>query len=65
VEVVEDDEQRLDLSLAQEQTLHRVQGALVALRRVKRRPRGVVDWHVEQRQESGHGGLQGLIQLAS
>ena len=62
VEVLEDDEQRLDLSLAQEQALHRVQGALTALRRVKRRPRGVVDRHVEQRQESGHGGLQGLIQ---
>ena len=59
VEVLEDDEQRLDLALAQEQALHRLQGALTALRRVERRPRGVVDRHIQQRQERGHGGLRG------
>ena len=62
VEVLEDDEQRLDLALAQEQTLDRLQGPLAALRRVERRPRGVVHRHVQQRQERGHGGLEGLVQ---
>ena len=62
VEVLEDDEQRLDLALAQQQTLDRLEGPLTALRRVERRPRGVVHRHVQQRQERGHGGLEGLVQ---
>jgi hypothetical protein len=53
VEVLEDDEQRLDLALAQEETLDRFQGPLTALRRVERRPCGVVHRHVQQRQERG------------
>jgi hypothetical protein len=34
VKVLEDDEQRLDLALAQEETLDRLEGALTPLRRV-------------------------------
>ena len=38
VEVLEDDEERLDLALPQEQPLERVEGPLPALRRVERLP---------------------------
>jgi hypothetical protein len=62
VEVLEDDEHGLDLALAQEEPLDRLQGPPAALRRVERRPRGVIDRHVQQRQKRGHGGLEGFVQ---
>ena len=51
VEVLEDHEQRLDLALAQQQALDGVERPLAALGRVEGLPRGVLDGHVEQRQE--------------
>ena len=51
VEVFDDDQQRLHLTLPQQEPLHRVQGAPAALGRIERRPLGVVGRHVEQRQE--------------
>jgi hypothetical protein len=62
VEVLQDDEQRLDLALADEEVLDRLQDPLTALWRVSRQPRGVVHRHVQQRQDCGHRGLKALVQ---
>ena len=51
VQVLEDHQERLDLALPQQQPLEGVEGALPALGRVERLPRGVVDRHIQQRQE--------------
>ncbi len=48
VEVLEDEEERLELGLAQEQALDRVQRSLRALRAVEGLPLGIVDGHVEE-----------------
>ena len=60
VEVLEDQQQRLHLALAQQQPLDGVEGALAALRRVERLPRGILDRHVEKRQQGRQRRLQGV-----
>ena len=62
VEILEDHQERLDLALSQEQPLDRLQGALPALRRVERVPRGILDGDVEQRQERRQERLQRAVQ---
>jgi hypothetical protein len=62
VEIFEDHEQRLHLALSQQESLQRVQGLPATLGRIKRRPRGVVGRHVEQRQERRQAALQRAVQ---
>ena len=51
VEILEDHHQRLDLALAQQQALDRVERLLAPLDRIERLPGRLVDRDVEQRQE--------------
>src|SRR5436190_7600117 len=62
VQVLEDDEERLGLTLPEEETPDRIEHALAALGRIERLPRSVLDRHVEQGQQSGQGRLQRTIQ---
>ena len=52
VQVLEDQQQRLHLALAQQQALDGVERPLAALGRVERVPGRVVHRHVEQREEA-------------
>ena len=56
VQVLEDHHQRLDLALAQQQALDRVERLLAPLERIEGLPGRLVHRHVEERQEGGHGG---------
>jgi hypothetical protein len=58
VEVLENDQDRLVPGLAQEQMLDRVQGSLAALRRIEGLPLGVLDGHVEKREDRRHRWLE-------
>ena len=58
VEVFEDQQQRLDLTLAQQQALECVQGPLPALERVEGLPLGVFDWYVQERDRAGRVGIR-------
>ena len=58
VQILEDHHQRLDLALAQEQALDRVERLLAPLERIEGVPGRLVHRHVEERQEGGHGGLR-------
>ena len=56
VQILEDHHQRLDLALAQQQALDRVERLLAPLARIEGLPGRLVHRHVEERQERGHGG---------
>ena len=56
VQVLEDHHQRLDLALAQQQALDRVERLLAPLERIEGVPGRLVHRHVEERQEGGHDG---------
>ena len=56
VQVLEDHHQRLDLALAQQQALDRVERLLAPLERIEAVPGRLLDWHVEEREEGGHAG---------
>jgi len=58
VQVLEDHHQRLDLALAQQQALDRVERLLAPLGRIEGVPGRLVHRHVEERQEGGHGGRE-------
>ena len=62
VEVLEGHQERLELGLAQEQALDRVQRALSALGRVERLPLGVFAGHVEEGKERRERRLKGAVQ---
>ena len=62
VEILEEHEERLDLTFPQEEPLDRVQGPLPALRRVEGTPRDIVDGDIEQRQERRQERLQRPVQ---
>jgi hypothetical protein len=53
VEILEDDEERLHLALAQEQALEGVEGAATALARIRLLPVRVVHRHVEEERKTG------------
>src|SRR5262249_136637 len=48
---LEDDEERLRLALAQQQSLDGIEGALAALRGIQGLPAGIVDGDVQQGEE--------------
>jgi hypothetical protein len=62
MQVLADEEHRLHLTFAHEDPSERVQGALAALGRLDRLPRGVLDRHLEERQERRRGGREGVIE---
>ena len=56
MQVLEDQEQRLDLTLPKEQPPDRIERPLAALGRIKRFPPGIVDRHVQGRAVRGSDG---------
>jgi hypothetical protein len=58
VEVLEDQQQRLDLAFAEHQALHGIEGPLAALRWIEPLPPRVLDGHIEESQEGGQGRLE-------
>src|SRR4029453_7626654 len=62
VEILEHENQRLHLALAQQHTPDRVERLLPSLRRIDLTPARVLDRHVEERQESRNGRRQRLIE---
>ena len=64
LEVLEDQEQGLALTLAQQERHDGVERALAALRGIKPLPARVFGGHVEQRQEGGDGRLDRLVERA-
>jgi len=62
VEVLEHEQERLDLALSQEQTLHGVQRPLAAPGRIERRPLRVLHRHIEQREDCRYRDLQRTVQ---
>jgi hypothetical protein len=63
VQILEHHKQRLDLTLPQEQLLERLKGPSTALCTVEGVPHGILDRHVQQRQERWRETrLQGPIQ---
>ena len=51
VEILEDRDDRLNLALAEKEALDCVERLLAPLRRVQARPRLVLDWNIEKREE--------------
>ena len=64
VEVLHDQQQRLDLALPKQDALQSIRGALAALGRFECLPRRVLDRHIEQRQECRSGRGEGFIEAA-
>ena len=62
VQVLEDEQHRLHLGLAEQQPSHAVQRSLAALRRVHLLPRRILDWDIQERQQGREGGLQGPVE---
>ena len=62
VQVLEDQEQGLDLTLPEEQALDGLQGALAALWWIEGLPRLILDGHVQERQEGWEGWPKGCVQ---
>jgi hypothetical protein len=58
VQVLEDDDQGLDLALAQEQALDRVEGLVAPLERIEGLPGRLFHWHVEECEERRYGGSE-------
>ena len=59
VQVLEDQEQRLHLALAQQQALDGLEGALAALRGIEVLPVPVLDRHVQERRGRPAGSARG------
>ena len=62
VQILEDHEQRLDLTFPQQQPFHGLQGPPPALSRIESGPRGIVDGDIQQRQQRWQQRLQGAVQ---
>ena len=62
MQVLDDQEQRLYLALAQQQALDSLKRTLAALRRIEVLPVPVLDRHVQQRKEGRQGRPEGCIQ---
>jgi hypothetical protein len=62
VQILDDEQHRPQLTFAHEDSLERVQDALVALGRLERSPLRVFEWHLEERQQCRRGGREGLIE---
>ena len=62
VQILEDQQQRLHLALAQQHALERLERALAALWGLERAEGAVVGQDVQQPEEGGDGLLQGLVQ---
>src|SRR5262245_45818611 len=62
VEILEQDQERLYLALAQEQSLDAIERPLASLRRVEPFPLGIVGGQVEQPQQRRERGLEGSIE---
>ena len=62
VEILEDEEDGLVVTLPQEQALDGVERALPALGGIEPLPLGVLDGHLEEGQQGGQGRLEGPIQ---
>ncbi len=59
VEILKDDEERLDLALPEQETLHGVQRSVVALRGLERLPPRILHRHVQEREEGRDSRLEG------
>jgi hypothetical protein len=62
VQVLEDEEKRLVLTLPDHEALHRVERLLATLDGIQRLPRSVPDRHVEQGQQGWQGRFQRAVQ---
>jgi hypothetical protein len=62
VEILDDHEEWLHPALAEQQTLDGVKRPPAALRCVERRPLGILDGHIEERQQGGQLRLQGPVE---
>ena len=62
VQILEDQQQRLHLALAQQHALERLEGALAPLRGIERAEGAVLGQGVQQPEEGRDGLLQGLVQ---
>lgn len=62
MQVLEDQNERLDLALTEEETLHGREGLPAAIRGIELTPRGVIDRDVEQRQNGRKGRFQGTVE---
>jgi hypothetical protein len=62
VEILKDDEERLDLALPEQETLHGVQRSVVALRGLERLPPRILHRHVQEREEGRDSRLEGWIE---
>ena len=62
VEVLEDDEERLRSGLAQEQLPDGIERALAALERVQGGPHGIVDGHLQEREQHGQDRLERAVE---
>ena len=63
VEVLDDHEERLNLALAQEEALDRVQRALAPLGGIEPLPLGILSRHVQEGQQGREGRLQGVVEV--
>src|SRR6185503_12239042 len=61
-EVLEDQQQRLDLALAQQQPRERLEGPPPALRGIEAGPAEIIHRHVEEGEQRGESGLKGRVQ---
>jgi hypothetical protein len=62
VKVLEEDEHRLDLALADQEALDRIQCLLATLGRIESIPRRVVDRDSEEPEQRGEIGLEGAVE---
>ena len=62
MQVLEDHDQGLDGTLAQQQTLERVQRLLAPLARIESMPGRLLHGHVEEGEEGGHSVGEGWVQ---
>ena len=65
VQVLEDQQQRLHLAFAQQQTLERRERALAALGRIELVERAVIGQHVKEREERRQRVLEGFVQRSA
>jgi hypothetical protein len=62
MEVLKNEQERLDAALGKEQAFYRVERPMAALTRVTRLPLGIIDWDLEQSQEGWKRRLKSAIQ---